>query len=115
MSPQVTLGQYGMLPCSANPVKLLSTLQSNKNPKTVPKREPPGGFCDIGCCFTSLEVFHPLLFILLRVLRFSVSNFYPQTFLLCPPIRDTSSRIVLYHYSQNCPFRLAHGFELLIF
>ena len=24
----------------------------------APSREHPGGFCDVGCCFTSLEVFH---------------------------------------------------------
>ena len=30
--------------------RLFSILQLNKSPEMVPPVEPPGGFCDIGCC-----------------------------------------------------------------
>ena len=42
---------------------IASAIQSNQTPKIIHLREPRRGFCEVGCCcFTSLEVFHPLRF-----------------------------------------------------
>ena len=39
---------------------IFMTLSLNKTPEMVAWREPPGVFCDVGCCwcFTSIEIFH---------------------------------------------------------
>ena len=62
------------------------------------------------------------LFILPRVLRFWVSDFYPQAFFLpYTPICDSGKQeqsiqdLPLYLPSQSCPFWLARGLELLMF
>ena len=77
-----------------NFVKNFNNLKSNKTPKIVPLREPPGSFCDIGCgyCFASLELIHLLLFLLPLMIKFSSKCFLPIDVCYCTLLFVTQMR-----------------------
>ena len=81
--------------------------------------EPPGGFCDVACCFccfNSLEVFHLLLFNVIP--HPSVSYCRVFTLILC--FQPRSSQSDLRHFQFNFSgvfifYRECYSFERVFF